>query len=174
MTAVRSGLMFIDQHRADIRIRFERYIEQMTQRQSNIQRLLFPEVIQLTPSEAILMERIMPELMSVGFDMSALGGNSYAIAGVPAGLEGLNPVTLIQGIVSETAEQMNGTIKQIHEALALSLARQAAIPQGQVLTNEEMENIVNQLFMCTNVNYTPDGKSILAIMPQSDIEQLLR
>ncbi|MBQ8159026.1 MAG: DNA mismatch repair endonuclease MutL [Prevotella sp.] len=174
MTAVRSGLMIIDQHRADIRIRFERYIEQMTQRQSNIQRLLFPEVIQLTPSEAILMERIMPELMSVGFDMSALGGNSYAIAGVPAGLEGLNPVTLIQGIVSETAEQMNGTIKQIHEALALSLARQAAIPQGQVLTNEEMENIVNQLFMCTNVNYTPDGKSILAIMPQSDIEQLLR
>ena len=47
------------------------------------------------------------------------------------------------------------------------------VPHGQVLTNEEMETIVNQLFSCSNVNYTPDGRSVLNILPQNDIEHLL-
>ena len=174
MTAVRSGLMIIDQHRADIRVRYERYMEHMNQRQSSIQRLLFPEVVQFSPSEAVLFEKLLPEMTSLGFDLSSLGGGNYAVAGVPAGLEGLNPVALVRGIVGETAEHPNDTIEKIHESIALSLARQAAIPQGQVLTNEEMENVVNSLFACSNVNYTPDGRPILTIFPQNDIEQLFK
>ena len=62
---------------------------------------------------------------------------------------------------------------EINQALALSLARQAAIPHGQVLSNEEMEGLVNGLFACENVNYTPDGKSVLCILQQQEIEHLL-
>ena len=174
MTAVRSGLMIIDQHRADIRIRYERFLEQMNRRQSSTQRLLFPEVVQFPPSDIAALDRIMPELMSVGFELTDLGGGSYAIGGVPAGLDGLNPVALLQSIVGDAVELgSSSTITQIHETLALSLARQAAIPQGQVLNNEEMEQVVNQLFACSNVNYTPEGRTILSILPQQDIEQLL-
>lgn len=61
----------------------------------------------------------------------------------------------------------------MHETLALSLARLAAIPYGQVLGNDEMEKIINSLFLCENVNYTPDGKSVLCILKQKDIEQML-
>ena len=57
--------------------------------------------------------------------------------------------------------------------MALSMARSAAIPQGQVLDNREMDNLVNELFACSNVNYTPDGKAIICILPQREIEQLL-
>ena len=53
------------------------------------------------------------------------------------------------------------------------MARHAAIPQGQVLSNVAMENIVNQLFACSNVNYSPDGKNILCILKQQEIEKLL-
>jgi DNA mismatch repair protein MutL len=92
---------------------------------------------------------------------------------VPVGLDGLNPVALVKGLVSDAAE-LSGAVatEQLNMTLAHSLARQAAIPQGQVLTNEDMERVVNQLFACTNVNYTPDGKTILAILPQHDIEKL--
>ncbi len=62
---------------------------------------------------------------------------------------------------------------EINHALALSLARHAAIPHGQVLSNEEMEGLVNGLFACENVNYTPDGKSVLCILQQQEIEHLL-
>ena len=57
--------------------------------------------------------------------------------------------------------------------MALSMARAAAIPYGQVLGNEEMENVINRLFQCSNVNYTPDGKNILFILKQKEIEQML-
>ena len=63
--------------------------------------------------------------------------------------------------------------ESVHASLALGLARHAAIPYGQVLSNDEMERIVNELFTCSNVNYTPDGRTILSILPQRDIEQLL-
>ena len=173
MTAVRSGLMVIDQHRADVRIRYERYLEQLKQRQSNTQRLLFPEVVQFPPSDDVLVQRLLPELAGIGFDMSSLGGGSYSVGGVPAGLEGLDPTTLVKGMVADAAEAGKASLEDLQSALAASLARRAAIPHGQVLSNEEMEHVVSQLFGCSNVNYTPDGKTILAILPQHDIEQLL-
>ncbi len=172
LTAVRSGLMIIDQHRADIRIRYERYMEQFSQRQKAIQRLLFPEVVQFSPSQIALVEQVMPDMAALGFEISTLGGGSYAIAGVPSGLEGLQPSSLVQSVVEEATSQLGSGLDQVHSSLALSLARHAAIPHGQVLSNEEMESIVNQLFACSNVNYTPDGMSVLAILPQTDIDRL--
>ena len=53
---------------------------------------------------------------------------------------------------------MSDCATKINEALALSLARNAALPYGQVLGNDEMENLVNALFACPNVNYTPNGQ----------------
>ena len=173
MTAVKSGLMIIDQHRADVRIRYDRYMAQREKATPQTQRVLFPEMIEFSPSDNVAMQRSLPELAAMGFEISELGGGSYAVSGVPAGLEGLSPVALIRNIVADAAASLQLSAQSLHETMALSMARQAAIPQGQVLTNEEMERVVNELFACTNVNYTPDGRAIIAILPQKDIEQLL-
>ena len=180
MTAVKSGLMVIDQNLADIRILFERYTSaDHSEGGASSQRLLFPETMQLSPSDTIIMEQILPELSSLGFDLSPLGGGTFAVNGIPAGLEGVDPMALIQQIIADVSEHdvMNGAATQamnlsMSQSLYLSLARAAAIPYGQVLSNEEMENIVNSLFSCSNVNYTPDGKLILVILPQADIDGL--
>ena len=172
MTAVKSGLMIIDQHRADMRILYERYMEQMTNHTANTQKLLFPEVMQLAPSEAVLLGKLLPELTNLGFELSDLGGNSFAVNGVPSGLDGLDPVQLVRQLVDDSGT-ITSQVKSLNAQLAMSLARHAAIPYGQLLNNEEIENIINQLFACSNVNYTPDGKAILCILPQGDIEQLL-
>ena len=173
MTAVKSGLMIIDQHRADIRIRYERYLAQLKARTSGSQRVLFPEVIQFSPSEEVVLEKILPELNAIGFDMSDLGHHSYGLNAVPTGMDGIDYVQLVKDMVSDTIGKGIGNLDEIHASLALSMARYAAIPQGQVLSNEEMETIVNELFACSNVNYTPNGKAILCILPQREIEQLL-
>ena len=169
MTAVKSGLMIIDQHRADIRIRYERYIKELSQHTSNTQKLLFPETVTFSPSDAVIVEQLMTEMGDIGFDLSDLGGHTFAINGVPAGIEGLDPVQLIRQMISDA----QNPIDSLNSQVALSLARSAAIPYGQILNNEEMENVINELFSCSNVNYTPDGKAILCILPQGDIEQLL-
>ena len=172
MTAVKSGLMIIDQYRADVRILYDRYMEQMSNHTSNTQKLLFPEVVQFAPSDAVLLVKLLPELTNLGFDLSDLGGYSFAVNGVPTGIDGLDPVRLLQQLVGDTST-LASQVSSLNSQLALSLARHAAIPYGQLLNNEEIENIINQLFSCSNVNYTPDGKAILCILPQTDIEQLM-
>ena len=172
MTAVKSGLMIIDQYRTDVRIRFERHMRQLSNMPAQSQRLLFPEILEMTPSDAAIMDDLLPLLTAVGFDLSPLGPASYAINAVPSGIEGLNPTRLIQDIIASSIPVSRDTI-HLHQEVALGLARHAAIPYGQQLSNEEMDALVNNLFACENVNYTPDGRPILCILPQKDIEQLL-
>jgi DNA mismatch repair protein MutL len=173
MTAVKSGLMIIDQYRADVRILYERYAEQLRERSGKSQRVLFPEVVHFAPSDAVVLDKILPELSAVGFELSDLGQNAFAINGIPAGIDGMDFVSLLQSIVRDATENISSAADEISHTLALSMARSAAIPHVQVLTNDEMESVVNQLFACSNVNFTPDGKAILCILPQKDIEQLL-
>ena len=76
-------------------------------------------------------------------------------------------------MISSAGEQGTTVVDEINRSLALSMARHAAVTYGCVLNNDEMENIVNSLFACSNFNYTPDGKTILCIVKQSEIEHLL-
>ena len=109
----------------------------------------------------------------MGFEVSDVGGGSFVVNGIPAGLEAVDPQTLFRSIVAVALAATGRLADDLRASLALSLARTAAIDYGQVLSNQEMESMVNQLFSSTNVNYTPDGKAILCILPQHDIEQLL-
>lgn len=184
MTAVKSGLMIIDQHRADVRIRYERYLQQLENHTVATQQLLFPESVRFSPAESVVLQKMLPSLTAMGFDLSDLGGNSFAVNGIPAGLEGVDPVTLIRQIVADSEDDslsddsatvkstVNSQLSTVNSKVALSLAQCVATPYGQVLSNDEMEQIINELFACSNVNYTPNGKSILTILPQTDIERL--
>ena len=173
MTAVKSGLMIIDQNRADIRIRYERFMQQMEQETSRTQKVLFPEVVQFAPSAKVMVVKLLPYLQKVGFDLTDLGGNSFSVNGVPAGLEAIDSVALLQEVVADAVEKGCTSAMDIHSTLALGMARRSAVTYGEVLGNDEMETLVNDLFASSNVNYTPDGKAILCILPQRDIEQLL-
>jgi DNA mismatch repair protein MutL len=173
MTAVKSGLMIIDQHRAHIRILYEQYLDKLKNRKHASQKMLFPEAVQFSSSEVVTLKRVIGEMSLMGFELTDLGGNSYAINAVPDGLDGINYVALLHDMVDSAEEKASKAREDIDISLALSLARNAAIPHGQVLGNEEMENIVNQLFACQNVNYTPDGKSVLCILRQQEIDHLL-
>ena len=172
MTAVKSGLMIINQHRAHVRILYEAYLRQLSEHKVHSQKVLFPEMVQFSVSDSVILDHILPEMTEMGFQLDNLGGGSYAVNGVPAGIEGLNVVTLITDMVAAAIESGTHVKEEIDHVLALSLARNAAIPQGQVLSNSEMESIVNELFACSNVNYTPSGTPIIAIMQQHDIEHL--
>lgn len=174
MTAVRSGLMIIDQHRADVRIRYEQYLSMLkTKTQCASQKMLFPETIPFTKAEATMVERILPDLTNIGFELTDLGGGTYAIGGVPAGIEGVDNGTLLKAMVTDAMSQGTDSLEEVYKAIALSMARSTAIPRGQVLDDDAMQNLVNALFACSNINYTPDGKTIIAILPQQEIEQLL-
>lgn len=178
MTAVKSGLMIIDQHRAHVRILFEKFKTRIEQRKMHSQKILFPQTIELTAQEIVTLNEIKEDIARTGFEMDCVGGSTYSINAIPEGFDGIDPGSLIHSILAEAMEhgitegEEVRTLSKVHDSLALNLARAAAIPYGQVLDNDEMENIINGLFSCSNVNYTPDGKIILCILNQTDIEQM--
>lgn len=174
MTAVKSGLMIIDQQRAHIRVLYDRFLEQINTHQGASQGLLFPEIVQLPPSEAVVLEHLSDELHALGFDIQDLGGGTYSLNAVPAGTEGLHAETLIRNIISTAMEKGSGIHDEINSRLALAMARNASVVAGQVLSNEEMESLVDSLFACSVPNFTPDGKIIITILEQENIDKLFR
>lgn len=174
LTSVKSGLMIIDQQRAHIRILYDQYLEQITRRQGASQGMLFPDIVQFPVSEVPVLQEIMEDLSYLGFELTDLGGGSYAINGIHSGIEGLNPVELIQSMV-HTAMEKGGKVKEeVQSNLALTLAKAAAIVPGQVLTNEEINGLVDGLFAVATPNYTPDGKTVLSVLQEDELEKLFK
>ncbi len=173
ITQAKSGLMLIDQHRAHIRILYDMYMENMQNDTGLSQGLLFPDLFQLSPSQVIVLKKIMPELNAVGFDISDMGGGSYAINGVPSGIEKKNPVEMISQLLEKYNEK--GAAKEaIHSSIALYLAKNNAVQPSQKLTTDEMAHIVSRLLQCKSPKYTPDGKAVVVILEDNKISSLLK
>lgn len=79
---------------------------------------------------------------------------------------------LVRNMIHTAMEKGNDVKEEVQTILASTLARAAAIVYGQVLSNEEMSNLVDNLFACPSPNYTPDGKTVLATIKEDDIEKL--
>lgn len=166
MTAVKSGLLVIDQHRAHVRVLFERFMKQLEKRNAPSQKVLFPEIIAFSAEEEATLQSINDDLLALGFEVTSLGGGSYAINGTPAGMEGINTVKLLQDIISSVGATAKEAVNSI---IAERLANSAAISYGEILEAKEMEQLVADLFLCSNFNYTPSGKNIMTII--DDIER---
>lgn len=172
ITSVKSGLLVLEQHRAHIRVLYDRFRRQQANKSGAVQGLLFPQLVQLSTSQSAVFERMASELEVVGFDIAHLGNGDYSISGIPAGAEGLNPVDLLLGLIDEAQAKPAGVREEMAHVIALGLARKSAIPIGQALTKEEMEDLVEKLFASEVPNYTPDGKLILTIIQNQRIERM--
>lgn len=171
LTSVKSGLMMIDQRRAHVRILFDQFLQNIKLKKGISQRTLFPEIVEFSSSEAAMVPYLLDDIEAVGFDLSNLGNNSYAINGVPSEIDKINSVELIHNMVSKSIETGSDVKEEIQEALALSLAYAAAIPYGHRLTNDETSDIVNRLLASPSHKYTPDGKLIISILDDIEIDK---
>ena len=168
---VKSGLMWVHQRRGHIRVLYEKYIGQLRNNKGYVQGLLFPERVDLSAAEAVTLDSISQEIQSLGFDISSLGGGSFSLNGAPVDTEGLSPTELLLDIIHSAMEQTFGVREKLYEKLALSMARKVAIVTGQILTPEEMSNLVTSLFKVSEPARTPDGQIIVYIMPDTDIDR---
>jgi DNA mismatch repair protein MutL len=172
LTPVQTGLMMVDQHRAHVRILYEKFYKQIKGQKSTSQGLLFPEILQLSPSDAILFQDMTDELRSLGFDVESLGGGSFSVNGIPADLEGANPLHVLAQMIEVIKEKETGMENELQHRIALVMARNTSIVTGQVLTNQEMESLLGDLFQCQNPNLTPTGKTIVSVLEDSQIEKM--
>ena len=171
VTSMKSGLMLVDQHRAHVRVLYQRYLNQLSEHQSVSQGLLFPEMFSVSAAQSIVMEQLLDDFYNLGFDISNMGGGSFAIQGVPSSIEGLNPISLVCDMLAEATEKGDVSKEEIHRAMALTMARSSAIVIGQVLSANEMTALIEDLFACEMPAYTPDGKKVFTIIAEDEIEK---
>lgn len=171
ITSLKSGLALIDQHRAHVRILFDQYITNIRQQRGASQQVLFPEIVEFTAGEATVLPTLLEDMRFIGFDLTNLGNNSYAINGLPAGVENLDPVSLIRNMVDRVIDTGCEVHEEICDSLALSLAKAAAIRPGKILSGEEMDNLLASLFSCQESNLTPEGKTIISKLTDEELEK---
>jgi len=171
ITSLKSGLAFINQHRAHIRILFDQYMDAVVNRKSVSQQVLFPEIIELTTAEANFLPVLINEMQFVGFDLTDLGNNAYAINGLPADIKAENPSVLVRELINKAMETGSSVKDEMNKVLALSLAKVTAIQSGKVLTIEEMEHLIAALFSCKDSSLSPEGERILYIIKDEELNK---
>lgn len=171
LVPVKSGLMWVHQRRAHIRVLFEKYRALFGERLGASQGLLFPERLELSMGEALAFEAITDEIASLGFDVSSLGGGTYVLNGVPAGIEGLQPVKLLTDIIQSAMEQTGDVKDKVRDRIAATMAKEVAIVTGQLLSHEEMMSLVDDLFATSMPSHTPDGQPVIHIMNDAEIDR---
>lgn len=167
-----AGLMIVSQYRAHVRILYDRYMAQMARRENVSQGLLFPELLTLPSSDARILEDMLEDVRYLGFDVTSIGGGSFSINGLPADVGGLSPQILLQDMVDSVREGGTPGLADYKHRIALSLAKATAIVDGQFLSQEEMDVLMSDLLKSTNPNITPDGKTIIAVLTQENIDKM--
>lgn len=171
LSPTEAGLLIIDHHRAHLRVLFDEYVRQINQHEHAAQGLLFPQIIEVAPTQMAIMQAIEAELSDIGFELSFLGDNSYSVLSAPAGIDGIDPVHLLQSILDDAQQHDTAVHDEVVKSIALSMARKSAIPVGQVMTVEEMRDLAAKLFACTEHAFTPDGKTIYQLLPHRLLTQ---
>lgn len=160
-----SGLMVIDQHRAHVKVLYEQFIAKLVTGNIPTQRLMFPEIIELSASQSSLMNDMAPRMAECGFEVSFLGDNSWSVTSQPSMLGGGNPRETLVQILSDMGQGMpDGEPQRWQSLLSLSMAKSVAIRPGQRLSPEEREHLLSQLMQLPTPNFTPDGLTIISLI----------
>jgi DNA mismatch repair protein MutL len=162
------SLIFVDQHRAHLRILFDRYLTMVEAGKSTSQILMFPETLDLDAVQRLSLLEVMDDLNAFGFDVQC-SGNDFTIVAVPPDLKGSHPGLLLEDLLQSLNEPGDNQLQDRRRKLALRLAKAAAIPYGQKLSEIEMNDLIERLLVLNENKYTPDGKPILMPFTEEEI-----
>jgi len=173
VTPVKSGLMIIDQKRAHERIVFDKLMKKNSLLRGVAQQTLFPETIELNAGDYVTFNEISDSLLQAGFDIRDAGNNNIIIYGIPSTVKNSGLKELVDEILGNYKVYSADVTLTLFEKLAISISKASSRGYGRILEQEEMRELIDQLFACDNPNFSPSGKTILKILSIEEIEKLL-
>jgi DNA mismatch repair protein MutL len=157
VTPTPNGFLLVHQQQAHERVLYEKYSEAIHGKQMPTQQSLFPSTIQLSVSDSVLMQELLPDLKVLGYLIEPFGNNTFVVQGTPADLFQGNEKMAIE-LLLEQYKHFSSDIKfSRRERLVRCVAKQQAIKGGKVLGQKEMLVLVDELFVCQTPNVTPNG-----------------
>ncbi len=166
------GLLIIDQHVAHERIIYEKMARAMQGKSVEIQGLLVPLSLELSPQQAALIDQVMPELNRNGFQIEPFGGKSVLIRSVPA-IAGDSDIRKLLPEILEGMESEDRTldVDRIRDRIAVGVACRAAIKIHTPLAMEKMQWLLDELSRTRIPTNCPHGRPILLRFTTYEIER---
>lgn len=161
LSQLKSGIILIDQQRAHERILWENLKTKLEEKQASSQQLLFPERLELKPQDQAILKSLMEPLKKIGFSMNFNKGNELEIDGVPSEVGKQSAAKLIEDTLENFQNTLNDPKDEVALELLQHLAYKMSIRHGKKLENEEMNQLVDELFACEMPYHLPNGKPII-------------
>ena len=174
VTAYDQNVLIVDQQRAHERILYEHYLNSKKEFSINTQQILFPEQMELSANDFILIKSLLPEFKLLGFDVEIFGKNSIVINGTPNDLPENNLSQTIEGILETYKLNTIDAKIEKHDNLCRAIAKNSSIKYGKILENSEMKSLLNSLFGCENPLYSANGKVILMEVDYKEVEKFFK
>ncbi len=160
-----SGLYLIDQHAAHERILFEQIKDEWSCREIAVQKLLEPLPFEVSPREAAILGSHLERLSEFGFSIEPFGERTFLVRAVPAPLAGQD----WRGVIRELLDSGGG--EGWEERLVVSIACHSAVRAGQVLSGDEMREIIRRLEQTALPHTCPHGRPTLIHLSLAQLER---
>lgn len=169
VTSLRRNLALIDYRRAQVRVLYERYTQDLTCSSLEVQQVMFPEALTLTQQEYTLAQEIIDDLATLGFALEETEAGEYTITAAPSCI--VNEATeILRLMLSDCLETGQAGSEYLTEHLAILMAQvnahQSTIPQDR----KEVDDLLAKLFATTDPNLTPLGDRIIVTLSESDLD----
>ncbi|MCR4373909.1 MAG: DNA mismatch repair endonuclease MutL [Acidobacteria bacterium] len=166
------GIAIIDQHVAHERILFELIAERLTTGRVEVQAMLTPVVLELTPGEHQTLLSHISELERVGFEFEDFGGNSLRIGGVPALLEWNKCEAVLRAVATDLDGLSPGAgVDVALRQMAATMACHAAVKANDPLTREKMQYLLDELRRTSHSSVCPHGRPVVLRLTRREIER---
>ncbi|MDD5704137.1 MAG: DNA mismatch repair protein MutL, partial [Dehalococcoidales bacterium] len=158
------GLFLIDQHAAHERIQFEKIKNQRDKQKVEVQGLLEPVTFEVEPKQAAVMNGHLAEMAGLGFSIEVFGERTFLVRAVPALIRDRDWKAMLR-------ETLDASSREWSENLLSTLACHSAIRAGQVLSDDEMRELVKQLEQTALPNSCPHGRPTMIQVTLQQIEK---
>ncbi|HEY1054311.1 MAG TPA: DNA mismatch repair endonuclease MutL, partial [Emticicia sp.] len=169
----KSGLMLIDQRAAYERILYEKYYNNLKNKNSFTQQLLFPKTLDLHPADFQLVIQIQDEIKALGFSFEEFGQNTIKITGVPPEVQEENEKEIFEGLVQQFKTNQSDLQLDSVENVARSFSKKSSAKYIGELSKIEINLLIHQLFETAVPGYTPNGEPIMTILPLERLAELI-
>lgn len=166
------SFLLVHQQLAHERVIYERLVNALQGKPVATQRSLFPSTVELTPADAVLLTELLPDLHQMGYTIEPFGKSAFVIQGTPADIESGNEKRILEKILEQYKHFSSELKLSKREMLLRTVAWQQAIKAGTSLTGKEMQNLINDLFQCSQPNASPSGKPVYLEFTKEQLEKM--
>ncbi len=171
VSPIKSGMVIIDQQRAHQRVLYEKFLRNMTVKQASSQQLLFPFQFFFSQNDLVIIKELQQSLENTGFVFETVASDFVQISGIPINTSESEVTLVLNQLISDLQDGIPASSFSQNDTIAKSMAKSLAVKTGTYLTETAQENLVNNLFACTDPNVSPSQKPTFITMRVEDIDK---